>query len=133
MQRGLIEPLFNQELEPGQAAQHALSVTHPFNKDVALPQQLIHNINAACSRPQEVNDRRYELLRLWKARAEELVPGSLAELAAIPGQYLRRLLRGFPDDQTPCWASSFMFNCGGKWPQPATARIRSWSTSSWSE
>ena len=101
MRRSLIEPIFETELEPGQAAEHALKTVHPFNKDVALPQVLLDNIAAVCSDPAAVNDKRHELLKLWKARAEELQPGSLAELDKVSDPFLRRLLRGVPDGVAP--------------------------------
>ena len=75
MKRGLVEPAFGTELEPGEAAKQALATVHPFNKDVSLPQQLLDNIDKVCSNPEEVVANRLMLSKLWKARAEELQAG----------------------------------------------------------
>ena len=40
VRKGFVEPLFKQELEPGQAVEQALNFTHPFAQEVELEQSL---------------------------------------------------------------------------------------------
>ena len=42
MRRGLVPPLFSEELEPGHAVKQALEFTHPFTEDIVLDLSLIH-------------------------------------------------------------------------------------------
>ena len=101
MRRGLVKPFFPLEVEPGQAARHALSVVHPFNSDVALDPVLAANIKQVCDETAKVVAARFDLLTCWKQRAIDLLPATLAELQKVSDAPLRRLLRGVPDDQTP--------------------------------
>ena len=101
MRRGLVKPIFETELEPGQAARHALGVVHPVNEDVAVDPILAANIERVCSDPAGVVADRTKLLDFWKKRAVELMPQSLEEIGRVKDAPLRRLLLGVPDGQTP--------------------------------
>ena len=101
MRRRLVKPLFPLEVEPGQAARHALSVVHPCNSDVALDPVLAANIQRVCSEPAAVVAERFKLIDYWKQRAIDLLPDTLAELDKVKDAPLRRLLRGVPDDREP--------------------------------
>ena len=107
MKRGLVEPLFTKEPEPGEAIQIAMDATHPFSIPIELDDQMLTNIELVTRSPEWVNDQRKELIRVWQERAEILLPVSLEELDAIPDQWTRRLLRGAPDDQIPVLGEFF--------------------------
>ena len=54
MRRGLVPPIFETELEPGQAVQHALRAIHPFTQEIALETVLTENIRQVCTAPADV-------------------------------------------------------------------------------
>ena len=101
MKRGLVPPLFTEEVEPGEAVRLALDFVHPFTKEAALPQLLVDNVYAACNDPTGLVLKRESKLAFWKTEAVRLMPASLLVLRAVNDAPLRRLLRGCKDHEVP--------------------------------
>lgn len=99
LKRSALPPLFQTELEPGAAVRTALEVIHPFTKDPALEPDLQEALAMVVFHPHRVLGHREGALRFWEAQAHQLLPATDRELRAVHDPYLRRLLRGVPDDQ----------------------------------
>ena len=78
MRRGLVPPLFDAELEPGQAVKVALDCIHPFTEEPQLSETLYSNIELVCNNPNRLLALRKQKLEFWHARATELAPASIS-------------------------------------------------------
>ena len=78
-----------------------LNVTHPFTLPVVLEPAIAASIDSLVSNVSEVVHLRLQALQFWEAEAHRLLPASLRLINAQPDPYLRRLLKGCGDDQTP--------------------------------
>ena len=94
MKRGVLPPLFEVELEAGQAVKLALQVLHPFTEVEALEPQLRSNIEAVAQQPAAIIDRRLQLLSHWGQRAVALLPTTAARIRQLSDPHLKRLLWG---------------------------------------
>ena len=107
MKRGVVRPLFTEEVEPGEAARQALEFVDPFTLEFNLDAQLNANTDMVCEQPSKINLLRPQALDYWQRQAIELFPSSMQELDQISDAPLRRLLRGVQDDQTPVLGEFF--------------------------
>ena len=107
MRRGLVQPLFTHELEPGQSVKVALDFDHPFTEEAPLSEALLANIALVCGQPQRLVRLRKFKLEFWRDRAVHLRQLSLNQLDAVADPHHRRLLRGVPDGQTPVLGDFF--------------------------
>ena len=105
LKKGVVPPLYLIEPEPGDAIRIAVSTVHPFSVPLDLPDVLDRNIQRVCSEPEDVLWCRLQALTHWRQRAEALLPETLKEIDSISDPYLRRLLRGCNDDETPALGS----------------------------
>ena len=101
MRRGLVPPLFSEEVEPGEAIKLALAMTHPFTAPVDVPDALLHNIASLCKAPGAMIGHRRKQMLPWNQRALLTMASSLEELGREPDAFLRRLLRGCEDHESP--------------------------------
>ena len=99
LKRSALPPLLNVEMEPGQAVAAALSVAHPFTLDPALDPDLQEALAMVVRQPQFVLGHRAGAVQRWEQRAYALLPTTDAVLQQVQDPFLRRLLRGQPDDQ----------------------------------
>jgi hypothetical protein len=105
LKRSALPPLLDVEMEPGRAVEVALSVAHPFTLDPALDPDLQESLAIVVRQPQFVLGHRAGALQYWGRRAHDLLPATDAILQNIPDAFLRRLLRGQPDEQPLCLGS----------------------------
>ena len=89
LKHGAAKPLFDLELEPGEAIKVALSVIHPFTVPVPLEPNAARALDQLVGSFGNVRER----------RAHELLPRSVAAIAHQPDPALRRLLLGASDVQ----------------------------------
>ena len=105
LKRGARKPLLHIETEPGTAIQWSLELVHPLCTEVELDPSLRQCITELAQDPARVVRSRLQALQFWETRADELLPQTDSLLASLEDPYLRRLLRGGPDDQ-PCQLGS---------------------------
>ena len=99
MRKGLVQPLFQVEVEPGLAAQLALDWIHPFTMEPEIPETLLNNIMQVAHEGPQVAARRMVDIAFWEARSRSLFQDSDQQLRHVKDPHLRRLLRGCSDDQ----------------------------------
>ena len=107
LKKSVVPPLFNVELEPGEAVRQSLSFTHPFSLAPELDPDLQEALALVTSHPQQVQQHRAAACQYWESRAVQLLSASDQELRALQDPWLRRLLRGVPDDQSVQLGSFF--------------------------
>ena len=88
-------------MEPGQAIEWALSVTHPFSVPCELDPTLTNVITELAANLPQLVQTRLDALALWEQRAHQLLPESVRRIRALPDAHLRRLLLGCGEHQTP--------------------------------
>ena len=86
-------------MEPGQAVQFALQLSHPFSVASALEPDLQEALALVATKPKWICRSRMAALEFWEARAHDLLAATDQELQSITDPHLRRLLRGTCDDQ----------------------------------
>ena len=114
MKRGVVPPLFLNEVEPGEAARQALQFIHPFTLEFDLDEQLNANIHSVCTQPDKVNQLRSQAMSYWEQQAIDLRDESILELK-------------FPTTKLRAWANFSTSLSGEPWLMQDLARI---STSS---
>ena len=107
LKKSVVPPLYNVELEPGEAVRQSLSFTHPFSLAPELDPDLQEALALVTSHPQQVQQHRAAACQYWESRAVQLLSASDQELRALQDPWLRRLLRGVPDDQSVQLGSFF--------------------------
>lgn len=91
LRKGLVEPLFSIELEPGRAVEAALQMKHPFAKRVTLLPSLEKPVDAVCGDLSVlVSDRRGSVC-YWRERALVLKFKSLKLINEHPDRHIRWL------------------------------------------
>ena len=101
LKRGAAKPLFEFELEPGQAIEFALRALHPFAQEVPLDAAADQALSQLQRPASVVVQERADLLHFWEGRARALLPRTVALIRSHPDPALRRLLLGAPEDQVP--------------------------------
>ena len=99
LKKSALPPLIPVEMEPGQAVQFALQLSHPFHAAPALEPDLQEALALVATRPKWVTHQRMAAVQFWEARAHSLLPATDIELKQVSDPHLRRLLRGTADDQ----------------------------------
>ena len=84
-------PLLEKEVHPGEAIQLLTSRPHPFHVPPPLPDDLRAAIKFTAGDISEIRSWRRAKLAEWKHLAEQLMPGSLSDLANHPDRHLRNL------------------------------------------
>eukprot|EP00435_Cladocopium_sp_Y103_P025489 s1800_g6.t1 len=101
LKRGATKPLFEFEMEPGQAIEFALRALHPFTQEVPLDAAADQALSRLQRPASVVLQERADLLHFWEGRAHALLPRTVALIRRHPDPALRRLLLGAPEDQVP--------------------------------
>ena len=101
LKRGARKPLLHVETEPGMAIGWALDLPHPLCADLSLDQALDGCISSLAQDPLAVLSQRARAIAFWESRALELLPLTDQLISSQEDPYLRRLLRGAPDNE-PC-------------------------------
>ena len=99
LKKSVLPPLIPVEMEPGQAVQFALQLSHPFSVASALEPDLQEALALVATKPKWICRSRMAALEFWEARAHDLLAAADQELQSITDPHLRRLLRGTSDDQ----------------------------------
>ena len=101
LKRSALPPLFQVEMDPGQAVQTALEMDHPFSVPPALEPDLQEALSMIVHRQDQLSVARQAALTFWETRASSLLDESDRELRQIPDPWLRQLLRGVKDEEPP--------------------------------
>ena len=99
LKRSAMPPLFQSEMEPGQAVAVALDLLHPFTVPPTLDPDLQEALALVVLHPDQTLHHREIALRYWEGRATMLLPQTDLILKQVSDSHLRRLLRGGHDDE----------------------------------
>ena len=86
--------MYEVELEPGQAAEHALGHPFPFDLPDALPDALASTIRYVAEHQDTIAAERERKVAKWWQRAEDLREDSLKFLRTLPYANRQILIRG---------------------------------------
>ena len=92
--KGLVEPLYREELEPGEAVRQALQFLHPLAVDQPAEPIVEKLLDLAADAPHALVAMRGMAMAYWQQRAEALRMDTVKVLNAIKDKHVRRLLCG---------------------------------------
>ena len=99
LKKSAVPPLLPCEFEPGEAVRFALDLAHPFSIAPDLEPDLQEALSFVAHQPGRLLAHRLKAVAHWEARAIALLPETERILASVHDPWLRKLLRGAPDEE----------------------------------
>ena len=93
MKKGVVPPLFQREMHPGEAVEESMKFEHPYTSQVELPEDLQYAVDRLVQWKDRMSSYRKQRLKYWKWRSKVLKKESLQQIEEHEDELIKKLFR----------------------------------------